>query len=133
MLTSSPRHRLRRRRLLSLTAALGVAALLAGCGGSSAATTEAAAEGQLTDLVLAGPATAANGLSTKPLGVIGYALDQPDAQGRSRSTDSTTASSRPSTTVRRPPRRSPPDRSSWPRSATPRLSSPGPRASRTAP
>jgi ABC-type nitrate/sulfonate/bicarbonate transport system substrate-binding protein len=67
--------------MLSFTAALGVAAMLAGCGGASGATAEAASGGQLTDLVLGGPATAANGLSTKPLGVIGYALDQPQAQG----------------------------------------------------
>src|SRR3954462_2616385 len=80
MSTTSSGHRLRRRRL-SFSAALGVAALLAGCGSSSGAPAEAASEGQLTDLVLAGPATAANGLSTKPLGGIGYARTQPPAQG----------------------------------------------------
>jgi sulfonate transport system substrate-binding protein len=74
MSTSSPRHRLRR-RLLSLTAALGVAALLAGCGGTSgAATAEAAADGELVELVLGAPATSANGLASTPQGVIGYAL-----------------------------------------------------------
>lgn len=70
---------LRRRRLLPLVAALGVIGLLAGCG--STATADASSTTSLTDLVLGGPATAANGLSTKPLGVIGYALDQPQAQG----------------------------------------------------
>ena len=69
-----------RRRLLSLTAALGVAALLAGCGGTSAATTEAASEGQLTELVLGAPATSANGLANTPQGVIGYALADDRAQ-----------------------------------------------------
>lgn len=74
---STPLHR---RRLLPLIAALGVIGLLAGCG-SSTATADTASSRKLTDLVLGGPATAANGLSTKPLGVIGYALDQPSAQG----------------------------------------------------
>src|SRR4051812_38699899 len=80
MSTSSPRHRLRR-RLTSLTAALGVAALLAGCGGSSGAAAEAASAGNLVELVLGAPATSANGLANTPQGVIGYALADDRAQG----------------------------------------------------
>jgi ABC-type nitrate/sulfonate/bicarbonate transport system substrate-binding protein len=72
---------LSRRRLLSLTAALGVAALLAGCGSSGGATAEAASEGKLTELVLGAPATSAKGLANTPQGVIGYALADGQAQG----------------------------------------------------
>jgi ABC-type nitrate/sulfonate/bicarbonate transport system substrate-binding protein len=80
MSTSLPRRR-PRRRLLSFTAALGVAVLLAGCGGTSgAATNEAAAEGELVELVLGAPATSANGLANTPQGVIGYALADDRAQ-----------------------------------------------------
>jgi ABC-type nitrate/sulfonate/bicarbonate transport system substrate-binding protein len=79
MSTPLPRRR-PRRRLLSLTAALGVAALLAGCGGTSGATEEAASEGQLTEIVLGAPATSANGLANTPQGLIGYALADDRAQ-----------------------------------------------------
>lgn len=79
MSTPFPRRRVRR-RLTSLTAALGVVALLAGCGGSSDATTEAASAGDLVDLVLGAPATSANGLANTPQGVIGYALADDRAQ-----------------------------------------------------
>jgi ABC-type nitrate/sulfonate/bicarbonate transport system substrate-binding protein len=78
---SSPTLRRRHRRLLSLATALGVAAALAGCGGgASAGTEEASADGELVDLVLGAPATSANGLSSTPQGVIGYALSDDGAQ-----------------------------------------------------
>jgi hypothetical protein len=131
MSTSLPRRR-PRRRLLSLTAALGVAVLLAGCGGTSgAATNEAAAEGDLVELVLGAPATSANGLANTPQGVIGYALADDRAQDvlaeygfhyqEFAAFENGPPAARPSAPVR----------SNWPRSATLTRSSPARPASRT--
>ncbi|RBY84868.1 ABC transporter substrate-binding protein [Blastococcus sp. TF02A-30] len=76
----APLPRRRHRRLLSLVTAVGLTAVLTGCAGSADAGTGSDADGALVDLVLGAPATSANGLSSTPQGVIGYALADDGAQ-----------------------------------------------------
>jgi ABC-type nitrate/sulfonate/bicarbonate transport system substrate-binding protein len=70
-----------RRRLVPLVAALGAVTLLAACGADEAeAEAGTSGDGDLVELVLGAPATAANGLANTPQGVIGYALADAGAQ-----------------------------------------------------